>query len=309
MVGSHGIDVSTAAGGDSLDTELTPANVAYYVEIIEGTNAGHRFDVASVDGSTVVLATDTDIYQGPPYNTYVTSVGVPATLVGDRFILRRHHSLDDYFPPDTNTFTPQAHTFVPGHPADRVYLYESDWVPYWIYDNSSGTAPFWDEDGDAVFLDAGSMAIPPGGGIFLAPQETTVTLVGLGIVRKNPFAMPLPQGWSLQASPFPMDQSPAERFMNHETFDGGDDPATSDTVCFWLGNQDTYLPEFRCAFLYDPMSTETPRWLYADDEFLTARDFETEIFPRDQSCFYYRYSAPKPRYVIPLPWCVGLIGE
>ncbi|MCH1505971.1 MAG: hypothetical protein L7V86_20480, partial [Verrucomicrobiales bacterium] len=42
----------------------------------------------------------------------------------------------------------------------------------------------------------------------------------------------------------------------------------------------TYLPEFRCAFLYDPMSTETPRWLYADDEFLTARDFETEIsFP------------------------------
>ena len=57
------------------------------------------------------------------------------------------------------------------------------------------------------------------------------------------------------------------------------------------------------------MSTETPRWLYADDEFLTARDFETEIFPRDQSCFYYRYSAPKPGYVIPLPWCVGLIGE
>ncbi|MCH1505340.1 MAG: hypothetical protein L7V86_17290, partial [Verrucomicrobiales bacterium] len=44
--------------------------------------------------------------------------------------------------------------------------------------------------------------------------------------------------------------------------------------------QYTYLPEFRCAFLYDPMSTETPRWLYADDEFLTARDFETEIsFP------------------------------
>ncbi len=185
MVGSHGIDVSTAAGGDSLDTELTPANVAYYVEIIEGTNAGHRFDVASVDGSTVVLATDTDIYQGPPYNTYVTSVGVPATLVGDRFILRRHHSLDDYFPPDTNTFTPQAHTFVPGHPADRVYLYESDWVPYWLYDNSSGTAPFWDEDGDAVFLDAGSMAIPPGGGIFLAPQETTVNVSRTGYCPKE----------------------------------------------------------------------------------------------------------------------------
>ena len=257
----------------------------------------------------IFLKIDTDVYAGPPYNTLVTPVSIPSTLVGDRFILRAHHTLDDLFPPGSGALTPQDHTFVAGHPADRIYFYGTDWESFWLYSNTSGSAPFWDVDGDATFIDAGDTVIPPGKGLFLIPQETTVEILSLGIVRKNPFAMPLPKGWSLQASAFPLDQSPAERFMNHQTFDGSADPATSDSICFWLGNGDTYLPEFRCAFLFDPGDGQTPRWIYADDEFLTPRDFETGIFPRDRSSFYYRFSAPKPEYVIPLPWCIGLIGE
>lgn len=308
-VGTHGIDVSVATGGVPLETELQILEHAYYIEITEGDLEGHRFDVASVTGSTITLATDTDVYSGPPYNTILTPVTVPTTIAGDHFVLREHFTMNDYFPPENGEFTPQNHTFVPGHPADQVFLYKNDWEPYWLYKNPSGAGPYWDLDGDSIFVDAGNTAIPPGQGVFVLPQERDVTLRPVGIVRKNPFAMPLPKGWSLQASAFPMDQSPAERAMSEDSFDGSEDPATADNVCFWLGNGESYQPEFRCAFLFVSSGDETPRWLYADDEFLTPRDFETSIFPRDRSSFYFRINAAKPDYVIPLAWCVDLVGE
>ncbi len=92
-------------------------------------------------------------------------------------------------------------------------------------------------------------------------------------------------------------------------FDGSDDPTSADTVCFWLGDHGAVEAAFRCAFLFDPMNAQTARWVYADDEFLSPRDFESRIFPRDRSSFYYRHGAAKPDYIVPLPWCVDLIGE
>ncbi len=307
--GTHGINVGTSLGGIPLEVELTPAIESYYVEIIDGGQNGHRFDVVKVSGSVITLAADSDPVAGPPYNSQASPVSIPADLAGDKFILRRHQTLDDLFPPSSVAFTPQDHTVVPGHPPDRLYVYEGDWEPYWLYSNAAGTSPYWDLDGDAFFVNAGKRVMPPGQGVFLMPEETTVTLLAVGVVRKNPFAMPLPQGWSLQGSVYPMDQSPSQRDMDQESFEGSDDPSTSDTICYWLGDRADYDPAFRCAFLFDPKDSQTPRWIYADDGFLTPRDFDESIFPKDRSAFYYRYSAPKSDYVIPLPWCTDVIDE
>ncbi len=309
VTGNHTIDVASSTGGVALESELTPVITAYYIEIIEGENAGHRFDIASVSGSTITLATDSDLYAGPPFNTQLTPVSIPTDLAGDRFILRPHHTINDLFPPATAGFTPQPDNADPANPADRLYLYSGDWTPYWFYTNASGSGPIWDEEGDALFVDSGGEVIAPNQGLFVVPQQTTITILSLGIVRKNPFAMPLPQGWSLQSAVYPLDQSPAERFMNQDTFDGHDEPAMADTVCTWLGDADVYETEFRCTFLWEPATSQTPRWLFADDENMTPRDFDTSLFPKDRSSFYYRHLAPKPDYVLPLPWCVGLIGE
>ncbi len=309
VTGNHTIDVASSTGGVALESELTPVMTAYYIEIIEGDHAGHRFDVASVSGSTITLATDSDLYSGPPFNTQLTPVSVPTDLAGDRFILRRHMTINDYFPPDTSGFTHQPDNADPANPADRLYLYNGDWEPYWLYTNASGSGPIWDKEGDAVFVDGGGDVMAPNQGLFLVPQQTTITILSLGIVRKNPFAMPLPQGWSLQSAIYPLDQAPAERFMNQDTFDGHDDPTMADTVCTWLGDAENYETAFRCTFLWEPATSQTPRWIFADDENLTPRDFDNSLFPKDRSSFYYRHSAPKPDYVLPLPWCVDLIGE
>ncbi len=312
VVGTHQLNVLTATGGVPLEAELSTLLRSYYIEIIDGDLAGHRFDIAAVKDHLITIATDTDLYSGPPYNTRITASEVPSTLAGAPFVLREHQTLDDLFPPMSGAFTPQAHTFVVGHPADRIHVYAADWDSYWLYDNNAGNHnAYWALDGDSTISNRGKTVIPPDQGLFVAPQETTVTFLALGIVRKNAFAMPLRHGWSLQASPFPISQGPAERNMNHTTFYGSDDPATSDTVCFWLGDSDTaaYQASFRCAFLFVPQDLKTPRWLYADDEFLAPRDFETTIFPKDRSSFYYRHLNPKPDYIVPLPWCINLIGE
>ncbi len=308
LAGTHGINVASALGGALLEREVDFSGASFYIEIIDGTLEGHRFDVVHGAGSILTLANDSDLHQGPPFNTMVTPVAIPSALTDGRFVLRAHRTLDHLFPPASGAFTPQAHTFVEGHPADRITLFRGDWQSYWLYDHGGGT-PHWDLDGDAMFTDAGSTIIAPDHGMFVAPQETTVVMLASGMVRKHAFAMPLPQGWALRAGGFPLDQSAAERAMNQHTFDGSDDPTASDSICFWLGDHGTYLPEFRCAFLFEPATTETPRWVYADDDFLTPRDFEKSMFPRDRSSFYYRHLAPKADYVLPLAWCIDLIGE
>ncbi len=307
MSGSHGVEISGALG-DWDFALILGASDAHYIEVIDGPYAGHRFDVAEATGSVLTLAADDSPYQGPPFNTVVTVDSVPSDLAGSRFILQKHHRLNDLVPPTKEGWTPQDHTFVEGHPPDRLYLYDRDWQPYWLSSTANGPEPFWDLAGNAVFEDAGATVIAPTQGLFVFPQEASVTLLSAGIVRKHPVAMPLPQGWSLQGTPFPLDASPALRAMNKDTFDGHAEPALADSVCLWLGDGNTDSAEFRCAYLFEPDTIDTPRWAYADDAFVSPRDFEL-MFPRDRSGFYYRHLAPKPDYVLPLPWCVELIGE
>ena len=48
------LNLVNSAGAVDLGSLLTPAG-AYYIEVIAGDTEGHRFDVVSANGSTLVL--------------------------------------------------------------------------------------------------------------------------------------------------------------------------------------------------------------------------------------------------------------
>ena len=83
---------SSSTAGASLTVVGTPVlgSGEYYIEVLSGTFAGHRFDVASVGANNVTLDTTS------PRNTYTGALD----LTGMPFALRPHAVLDDIVPPE-----------------------------------------------------------------------------------------------------------------------------------------------------------------------------------------------------------------
>ena len=96
------LDPTTLADGDDVGAALraTPG-AQYYIEVTEGDNIGQRIDIDEVSSNAnrIALLADADpcSTQGDLNNS--TSGAVPADLVGDMFIIRRHRTIDELFPP------------------------------------------------------------------------------------------------------------------------------------------------------------------------------------------------------------------
>lgn len=309
ITGTHGMEVTTSLGEAALGEILDLGNAAYYIEVIDGDLIGHRFDVSDADVGFLALEADDNLYSGPPHNSYDTGTSLPALLAGDQFILREHQTVDSLFPP-TMPFTERPSSLDPNNPADRILFFDGGWETYWLFNNHGTGNAFWDLEGNAAFIDAGKRVVPPTEGIFLNVANQSITFLNIGIVRKNDFAVPLDVGHNFLAGGFPMDQGPAFRGMTVELFDGDPDPALSDSIFIWLGDvPGSEVDTYQGVYLLENAGITTPRWSYWEDTFLTVRDWDTSVFPKNRSSFLLRVNAAMPSYVMPLPWCIDLIGE
>ena len=209
-------------GSGSLNGALV-AGTSYYLEVIDGPQAGHRLDLdeAATTGSAVAIdGTNSRNTLTPPFTA----------LAGATVAVRPHHTLDSVCPKSLFHATNNPST------ADRVLVYQNaSFRFFWLFLN--GGNPRWVLDGDSTLANAGTRVIDPCEGLLLQPRQQNVTLLCGGLVRSNPFACPLPVGFSLRGGGWPMTQSPVQRGASTASgFSGGTNASNADRLLIWSGD-------------------------------------------------------------------------
>ena len=294
--------VTKSAGPTGLAADLLDPNISYYVEVVSGLHDGQRFDVVSVAGDKITLATETDpdlCSAEPPFNTSFT---VP-NLAGARISLRRHWSLDQSFPP--SSFKGAASK----GDADQVQLFtDGAWAIYWLLDEDANDAiaPRWVSAGNASNLDMGKTVLAPGQGMFFTNRGAAFTWLSFGEVRENSFVRPLATGSNLVGGGYPINQSatgPGSRGFNlADGFFGSLDFKTADSFFVW---QPDAAPAARGVYdtYYLLSKTAAPsmlRWIKMGDASATERDTDP-LLKRDRSVFL-RTKDVHETYKIASPW-------
>lgn len=287
----------------NLSTVLSLSSKKYYLEVVEGDNAGHRFDITAAGLGTLTLANDANLCAGPPYNSVT---GVPGNLASDRFIVREHQTLAGEFPPSAFVASNDSGD------ADRVLLH--DGTAWRIYYLQSASPNKWVDVSDNTMADAGSTVLAPGQGYFVHPDSLRappllsppgpIEKLAMGMVRQNAFCLPLNPGFTLVAGGFPQDQSPVERALdNPADISGGLDPSKSDQIHLWNGDSPSYKESFDCFFYIEGFGAPYDNnWSNIADANLTAVD-SLKLLKQDRSAFYFRVSIScRADYCMPLNW-------
>lgn len=266
----------TAVSGSTLtldvDTVALAPGVDYYVEVGDGALEGHRFDVASVSGDTVQLASTSDLCSfDAPYNTMT---GAPSgAIVGSSIVLRAHDTLDSRFPVDFFDATSDPTT------ADQVTLRDANGnICYWLYDN--GGSPRWVLTGDSALLDRGATVLPPGHGSWVTSRSSK-RFISHGQVRANDFVRPLCQGFNAVTGGYPLTQSAVDReYSVASGFTGHPDFIQADQFLIWNGDNISGRLGYQAYYLSDFYNPE--RWIKTADVFRS--DVKTQpFFIRDRA--------------------------
>ncbi|MCW1885552.1 carboxypeptidase regulatory-like domain-containing protein [Luteolibacter flavescens] len=290
-VNGQQITLGTSAAGLNLATVL-PSGSSYYLEVTSGDWAGHRFDVTTTGVGTLSLANDSDIYsETGPFNTVAGAL--PASLVGDSFVIRVHRSLGQMFPVTAFAATNSQDT------ADQVQTYSNGvFICYWLY-NDGGT-PRWVRVDDSSMSDQTSKVIPPTAGTFVTCVDGPGALLAYGKVRSNDFALPLQAGNNLVHGGYPVDESPLSRGMTlGNGFYGDRDFKKADEIFIWRGDQSSSASGYDTYYLLDA-STTLRRWVKVGDATLQPQDGAL-LFKRDNSAFI-KTNNPLPFHKVTRPW-------
>jgi hypothetical protein len=181
------------------------AGHACYLEVLDGTHAGHRIEIATMNAGTAVLALSSPLS---------TLKELPQDLSGARVIVRPHVTLAQVFAPDV--FQAGA---VPAA-ADQVLFYENGgWHTHWL--NGSRQ---WVSANDTTLASQNAKIIPPGIGLMVKTAGNAKAATLTGHVRMNPWRRPLSKGQNFLALPWPVDATPQSLGL---TADGGFTAATS----------------------------------------------------------------------------------
>lgn len=286
------LNFTNSAGTADLGVLLVSGT--YYLEVTSGDNAAHRFDIVSASGASATLANDSNLQSATaPFNTLAGAL--PASLAGDRVVIRRHLALNDVFPPSGFGATNDRTT------ADQVQVFaDGQWIIYWLYDD--GVLPArWVKTGDNTYADQGEAVLAPGQGLFFNNRRGPISLLAYGEVRENKFIRPLAQGSSLVGGGYPVDQSAASRAMI-TGFYGSRDFATADSFFIWKGDEAIAVNGYQTYFLNNnaPRLPSVIKWVKVGDASLLPRDAET-LFLGDRSVFI-RSKNGLNTYSIPSPW-------
>ena len=285
--GSALLDVAASAGSLSVRSRLDAARPAF-VEVMDGTHEGQRFDVSIEATTASVLA----LNPSSPRNTRPT---LP-DLSGARIVVREHWTLNDLFPPalwqaSTNPAT-----------ADRVHLFEATtqaWTTYWLVDLVQGRR--WTRLGSASLLDEGGLIVPPGLGLMVQKTGSTVIAPCVGVLRPHAFVLPVTANSTLLAGGWPIDQSPADRAMGiSDGFIGSTNPTQADRFLLWQPDLDPdAAPGFGAWFLLNAGSN-LRFWTQLGSAQLI--DESARPLFQTQRGFLLRLSSDRPNWKHPLPW-------
>ena len=280
------LDVTTSAGSESIAAQLLPGR-QYFIEVFSGDNAGHRFELDEAATTAATIALDAA-------SSRSTQATVPASLAGDKVVIREHHTLNDLFPTTVFNATNNAAT------ADRLMFMNrgvGTYSIYWLLLN--GGSPKWVLSGDGTAADQGGRAVDPVEGWYTHPRSTAHEVVWHGMVRANAFACPLVAGPTFVGSGYPMDQSPAMRGMTTGAgFIGTRDPSTADQLLFWKGYTSTQAMAYYNHFLLS--SGPLQQWTEQGNALLTNENNLMLFKPTTGAI--YRMRSGLPNYVMPLPW-------
>lgn len=283
--GSSSLDVAASAGSLSVISRFDASKPAF-IEITSGSYIGHRFDInlAGTTASTIALN---------PASARNTRSPIPS-LSGASFIARDHWTLGAMFPPSQWKSSNSPST------ADRVLIYQptSGWVTYWLV-NISG-APRWVKQADASVADQGGLVIAPGTGLFVRKISAATDILLAGVLRPNPFAMPLPVGFTFMASGWPADQSPASRSMLLANgFTGSNNASNADQFLRWApdlnpANAESYSTHFL-------LNAGALKYWTPMGNAAVPNDDNTLLFTRHRANFLKLKNA-QPNWLLPLPW-------
>ncbi len=186
VLSSDTLQLYTAA-----DLQLQPG-VPCYLEIRDGPNAGHRYDIANIEGNVVSL----DL--ASKNNTQSI---LPASIAGERVFVRPHFTLGQILPKAQM----RGGASLPA--SDQVLFHTGTaWETLWL--TKSATRNHWVRSGDTKFANQDQCIIPPGTGIMVKIVGSAVTTTLTGHVRMTPFLMNLKAGYSFLAGPRPVDATP-----------------------------------------------------------------------------------------------------
>jgi hypothetical protein len=277
-----------AADSRDLRTYMVPTK-SYYVEISNGANAGHRFDVnyaATTDKSIALNLSSVN-------NTATT---LPAGLVGAQFLLREHVTLADVLPKEvfTGSTSPTA--------ADQAQIFQNGvWVPYYLLDAAAAGFYYWSKPGGIVNWDG--LVIPPGTAVLAKHFNTASTslICQTGEVRANVFRTTVGTGSTLHSGGYPLDDTPNARTYTVGTgFVGNTSPVGTDQIQLWLGDATPNASGYGVRYL---LNAGTPALQYWSPVGTLQNLNTTPFLLRGRGQFIKRYQATVPlNLVMPRPW-------
>ncbi|TDU73324.1 YVTN family beta-propeller protein [Prosthecobacter fusiformis] len=203
-------------------TILPVENIPCYLEVRDGSQSGHRYDVLSISGQTITLDLNS------PHSTLQT---LPADIAGARIVIRPHVTLNQVFPKS------QLQGAMAYPQADQVLFFkENVWETCWL--ELSSTRHQWQTVGAAANATSDARIIPPGTGVMVKLASRAVTYTLTGHVRTGAFVRPLDQTHNLLALPWPVDSTPQQlRFAATHGFTVGRNSSVADQLQFWTGDQ------------------------------------------------------------------------
>ncbi len=218
------LDVSGSVGTEDLAGALQPG-FEYYVEVTDGVNEGHRFEVTELSCTAGTIALDAA-------HARSTLSSVPASLTGAPVVLRKHWRAKDALPVGGFRATNNPTT------ADRLLFYDLNTAAFktlWLFLN--GGSPKWVLQGDSNLADAGGRVINATEGLFVHPRATVTSLAVYGVARQNDSVCPLLTGSNFVGSFGGGTQSTADRLMTVAGgFVGSNSQTNADRLRIWKGD-------------------------------------------------------------------------
>ena len=245
------------------------AGAPCYLEVRDGPNAGHRYDIANIEGKIVSL----DL--AARHNTRTT---LPPDIAGERVFIRPHITLGQAFP--KTVFRGSIRHVI----SDQVLFHNgSTWETCWLMKNSARHQ--WVKSSGSKLFSQDQRIIPPGTGVMVKLAARPVTMTQVGHVRTTPFLMKLSAGHNFLAPPRPLDATPATLNLTAAGgFNATSSPATADQLQLWAA--DSKLQS----------STYTTYWLGGNGwlslSAITANPVTDSLILSSRRAFFLKVSGP-----------------
>jgi YVTN family beta-propeller protein len=264
---------------------VVDADAHYYMEVMDGTYAGHHWDLAHLGDRALLIDSE---------SSSNTLAALPADIAGSRIAVRKHVTLGQVF----------DKTLLSGSngpaSADQVqFLNATGFKTYWLL--KAGAYQQWIAAGDATLTSADNIIIPPGTGVMLKSSSTPPrTLVITGQVRTTPFARMESPGFSLFANPWPLAASATSLNMTSAAiFTATTSPATADALQFWKGDSQPGASSYD-GFWFFQSPKGSPLWVSTRDATLRSQN-DLLLFKAARAAILNRHSTTSSVWVVPAP--------